>query len=128
VKPSKVLLISIFITALILVVIGGVTSIALANKTTGVETVNTLEIEQTYQQREAEYIQVIEQANQQLTEANAKLQALQNQLNHSQPAAQAPASAPTFVVSTEKAEEIARAAADPKSILEKKPDLVNFES
>ncbi len=69
-KPSKVLLISVFITALILVVIGGVTSIAMANKTVP-QANNTVDnpvdnTVQTYQQREAEYNKLIEQANQQL--------------------------------------------------------------
>jgi hypothetical protein len=130
-KPTKVFLISAFITALILVVIGGVTSIAMANKTAPQEPAPPVETVQTFQQREADYNKLIEQANQQLAESNAKLQAIQSQVNQAQAnQGDVPASANTNVmtVSAEKAEQIACKAADPKSLLEKKPELVSFEN
>jgi hypothetical protein len=127
-KTSKVLLLSVFITALILVVIGGVTSIAIAKKTTSP---SNEEIVQTYQKREEDYNQLIQQANQQLADANAKLQALQTQDNQNK--AENPSSTnsttvnSSTAVSVNKAEEIARKAADPISLLSKGPELVDFE-
>lgn len=125
-KPSKVLLVSVFITAIILVIIGGVTSIAMANKPSKSDTATT-EAVQAYQQREAEYNQLIQQANQQLAEANAKLQAIQSQAAQNPAAAQPSTGTLNVAISIDKAEQIARQAADPSSLMQKKPDLVSFE-
>jgi uncharacterized membrane protein YkoI len=132
-KPSKVLLLSVFISAIILVIIGAITSNVMADKISKAETpTGTSETIQTYQQREAEYNQLIQQANQQLADANAKLQALQNQAVQNQPVTQPSAAnnevAVSMAVSVDKAEQIARQAADAKSLLVKKPELVSFES
>lgn len=122
-KLSKEILVSVFITAMILAVIGGVTTIVLANsnnnKPADAQTV------QTYQQREADYNQLIQQANQQLQEANSKLEALQAQSAPIQQ--QAAPAALAAAISAEKAEQLARQVVDPGQLLQKQAELVSFE-
>ena len=93
-KPSKVLLISVFITAAILVVVGVVTATLMVNdkaSETQVKYEQLLQqasqtqadydqlVEQS-NQREAQYQQLIQEANQKLEKANNDLLAMQTQL------------------------------------------------
>ncbi len=136
-KPSKILLASVFLTAIIIVVIGAVTRIVLAsNASTSTSASVSAETIQAYQQREAEYNQLIQQANQQLAEANARLQAAQSQPPQSRQAVSSAAGAASstassvpanVAVSAEKAGQIARQAADPGQLSVKPPELVNFQ-
>ncbi len=129
-KLSKVVLLSVFITAVILVVIGGVTATAFANsrasKNTSSAPANPDATVQAYQEREAQYDQLIWQANQQLDKANTQIQALQDQVNRLN---QAPTSQPAAAasVSVSQAAEIARQAAGPDQLAQKDPDLVQFQ-
>ena len=87
---SKVMLASIFVTTIILGVVGGVVS----NSISSAKAVEPVSPESTataaaYQQREEAYNQLIAQANQQLEKANSQLQAMQSevtQLKQQQPA------------------------------------------
>ncbi len=119
-KPSTVMLASVFITALILVVIGGVTSNVLASKSA--DPVVPQQTVQAYQQREADYNQLIQQANQQLDTANAELAALQGQSTQADPQPTAGAA-----LSADQASQIARQAAGPGQAILKQPDLVDFQ-
>ncbi len=131
-KPSKILLASVFLTAIIIVVIGAVTRIVLASsisKNAGV----SAETVQVYQQREAGYNQLIQQANQQIEEANARLQAAGAAAGATASSASASGAASgsnvpiNTAVSADKAGQIARQAADPGQLLMKPPELVNFQ-
>lgn len=119
-KTSTVMLASVFITAIILVVIGGVTSNVLANK--GADPAVPQATVQAYQQREADYNQLIQQANQQLDQANAELAAMQSRSaqGNSQPASGA-------AISADQAGQIAQQAAGPGQVFLKQPDLVDFQ-
>jgi uncharacterized membrane protein YkoI len=123
-KSSKILVLSVFLTAAILVVIGGVTSNVFANKT--VAPTAAPQLVQAYQQREANYQQLLQQANEQLTKANTELQNLQNQVNQQKPAVVQPA-APAANISPDKAAEIGRQTAGPGEEPQKTPDLVDFQ-
>jgi len=122
-KQSKVLLVSVFITVVILVVAAGVTTTIMANNAAI--------------QREAAYNQLIQQANDQLAQANAQLQAMQNQLAQVQPAqpiSQPITSLPTasepvaeYAISTDQADQIALKTVEPGSKQLKEPELVDFE-
>lgn len=129
-KPSKVFLASIFLTAVILVIIGAVTSVVLANKNAAANQVAGTQTLQAYQEREATYSQLIEQANQQLAKANEQLQAMRTtqpaQPVIDQQAAAAPAPAIT-AISAEKAGVIALQAAEIGQAQLKKPELVDFQ-
>jgi len=97
-KPSKLLLISVFITATILVIVGVVTSTLLVNnKASEIQVKYDQLLKQASQtqadydqlveqanQREAEYQQLIQDANQKLETANNNLLAMQNQLKQVQ--------------------------------------------
>ncbi len=126
-KSSRVMLLSAFITAVVLVMIGGVTTIVFANKNSKPDQV------QVYQQREVEYQKLITQANQQLEKANADLQSMQSQmqtLNQQTTTTSTATSAPAAIsvkVSTDEAAKLAQNAADPGQALQKQPDLVRFE-
>ncbi len=119
-KPSRILLASVFITAVILAMIFGFTRIALANRPTSTD--KTIEV---YQQREAQYQQLIQQANQQLEQANQKLQQFQGP--QPQPASAAAAGTANVAISVDKAEQIAGQAVDPTQTIQKKTELVNFQ-
>ncbi len=143
-KLSKVTMLSVFITALILIVIGGITATVLMNKNVSqpaaaqdsaalaaaAQPVSQMDPAQAvllYQQREAEYQQMLQQANQQIEKANTDLQAMQKhitQLQGQQGAAQTDAST---AISADQANEIAHRAVDPGKVALKKPDLVNFQ-
>ncbi len=114
-KISKALLVSAFVTAIVLVIAGSVVSNVIARRDMTA--------------REAEYKQIIEQANQQIEQANAELTSMQAQLSQAQPTAQivpAAASVPA-AVSAEKAAEIARKAVSPEQSMTKAPELVDFQ-
>jgi len=132
-RQSKVLLVSIFITVVILVIAAGVTTTVMANNAAA--------------QREAAYQQLIQQANDQLTQANAQLQEMQIKLAQVQQAqqvtqpisSQAAASqavasqvttdqpAAEYAVSTDQANQIAVKAVELGSKQLKTPELVDFE-
>jgi len=131
-KPTKIFMASAFITAVILIVIGAVTSTVMANQAASqavVETVPSLEELQAYQEREAAYKQLIEQANQQLEQANVELQAMQQQINQLQPqiTADQPPAAQEISISTQQAREIAGKTAEIGLKPLKDPELVSFE-
>jgi uncharacterized membrane protein YkoI len=119
---------SVFITAVILVVIGGLTSNVFANKTAAPPAVSP-EVIQAYQDREEHYNQLVQQANQQLEKANEELQTLQAQVTQLKQQQQQTAAQPavTAAVSAVQADQIAQQAADPGEKLLKNADLVSFE-
>lgn len=129
-KTSRVLLASIFLTAVILAVVSGFASSVMAQKqaeaasAANAEAVPTeaapAEVLAVYQEREAAYQQTIEQANQQLTALQSRLAQLEN------PQAQA-AAAPAAQVSAEQALKAAREAAGIAMKESKAPELVSFE-
>ena len=94
-KPSKILLISVFITATILVVVGVVTTTLMLNdKASETQLKYDQLLQQASQtkadydqlvdqanQREAQYQQLVQEANQKLEKANNDLLAMQSQLN-----------------------------------------------
>lgn len=115
-KLNKVVLVSVFITAVLLVVVGAVTSVTAANRMAA--------------QREDTYRQLIQQANDQIDQANAQLEALQGQspvqaAGRTQPTSAQPAL--QVSVSTAQAEQIAAKVADPAQSLQKSPELVAYE-
>jgi len=133
-KPTKLVLLSVFITAVIIAIIGGVTNKVLANRTTS-PTVSAEQIKE-FQQREAKYQQLIQQANDQLSKANAQLEALQTQVAQTQVAqtqavqtqtqpTQAPASDTS--ISADKAGQIASQAAGLGETPQNAPSLVSFQ-
>lgn len=122
---SKVMAASIFITTILLGIIGGVVS----NSVQGSKKAETVspEIVATYQQREAAYNQLIEQANQKLDKANAELQAMQTQIDqvNQQPALVKATASST--ITPEKASEIAQKVVESGQTVLKTPELVSFE-
>lgn len=133
-KPSKAFLASAFITAVILIIIGAVTSVAFANKGTDTAALHDYQAREVeYQQREEQYKQLIQQANQQLEKANAELQALQaaqgGLAQSGQPASNAAAAQAGAIaaISPEKAGQIAVGAVDPAETPLKTPELVSYE-
>jgi uncharacterized membrane protein YkoI len=132
-RSSKLLLASIFITAVILVVIGGLTNIVVANNqasnqaSNSTPSVDQQATVQAYQQRELAYQQLIQQANQQIEKANAQLKAVQEQ--NSQPPTPQPTAQPVAqnTIPVDQAAQIADKAAEPGQTELKKPELVSFE-
>jgi hypothetical protein len=127
-KPTKVMMISAFITTVILVAIVGVTFVVLAN--------------QRATARVAAYEELIKQANVELETANSNLLAMQAQLQStaatavvdttvSQPAAvvQVAQAAPevSYAVSSEQADQLAAKVAELGQKQLKNSDLVDFE-
>lgn len=117
-KRSRLLLLSVFISVVIIVIIGGTASIVMAGRPAAQDETEV------YRQREEEYRKLIEQANQQLEKANADLQALQSQAAP----AQAPVSAQAGAMLTpSQAVEIAGQAAGEGQTPLKEPELVSYE-
>lgn len=112
-KTSKTLLLSVFITAVILVVAGSVVSARLSNNQAAA--------------REEQYRQLIEQANQQITQANQDIVSLQEKLSQTQPQPGGSPAEPQAAVSAEQAAEVARAQAEAGQDMQKAPELVSFE-
>jgi uncharacterized protein YpmB len=152
-KPNKILYISMFITATILVVVGVVTTSLLVNdkagetqvkyeqllnQTTKTQVDYDLLVEQS-NQRETQYQQRIQDANQKIEQANFELRTLQNQLakleqqQSQQPAvvptetAQGPVDSSAPTISVEQAAQIAQQVADANQQLTKQPELVSFQ-
>jgi uncharacterized membrane protein YkoI len=123
-KPTKLVLISIFISAVVLVVIGGVTSNVLASRAT--TAAPSQDQVKAYQDREAAYVQLIQQANDQLAKANAQLQSLQTQVVQLQAQPTTPTT-PDPYVTAEKASQIASNAAGPGEQPQQSPALVEFQ-
>jgi hypothetical protein len=154
-KPSKILLISVFITATILMVVGVVTTTLLVNDKAS-ET--QIKYEQLLQQasqtkadydqlvdqsnqREAQYQQLVQEANQKLEKANNDLLAMQSQLKQVQQAqpgqplvqkadtvaANTVTSPAVTTISPEAAGQLAQQVADAGQKLLKQPELVDFQ-
>ena len=127
-KQSKVLMVSVFITVVILVMAAGVTTTVMVNNAAA--------------QREVAYQQLIQQANDQLTQANAQLQEMQNKLAQAQPtqaitqpiSSQSNAGQPAtsdstadYAVSGDQANQIAIKTVELGAKQLTAPDLVEFE-
>ncbi len=154
-KPSKILLISVFITATILVVVGVVTTTLMVNDKAS-ETQARYEqlLQQASQtqadydqlveqanQREVQYQQLVQEANQKLEKANNDLLAMQDQLQQvqqsqsGQPQVQKADTVATITVanpavtaiSPEVAGQLAQNVADAGQKLIKPPELVDFQ-
>jgi uncharacterized membrane protein YkoI len=123
-KITKVFLASIFLTAAILAVIGGLATNAFASKSAAPQV--TQEDVQALQEREAAYNQLIEQANQQIEKANQDLQSMQSQLTQAQQKTSQP-TALSVGLSESEVQDIAAQAAAPGMVALKKPELVDFE-
>lgn len=119
-KISRALLVSAFVTAIVLVIAGSVISSVAARRETAAR-------EAQYQQMMDQASQQIEQANQQIEKANAELTRMQSQTGQTQPGAQTFPAAAGAAVSVEKAAEIARKAASPEQSMTKAPELVDFQ-
>ena len=154
-KPSKILLISVFITATVLVVVGVVTTTLMLNdKASETQLKYDQLLQQASQtkadydqlvdqanQREAQYQQLVQEANQKLEKANNDLLAMQSQLNKVQqqvvqPQAQkadtvvtnntaSPSGATT--IAPDVAGQLAQQVADAGQKLLKQPELVDFQ-
>jgi uncharacterized membrane protein YkoI len=133
-KLSKVMLASIFLTAAILAVIGLLTTNVFASRSPAAGQASPEQVK-VYQEREAQYAQLIDQANQQLAKANENLQTMQVQLEQakkSQPEAAAAQpvhdnAAASVAVSVDKAATIAAEVATAGEKVTKNPELVSFE-
>jgi hypothetical protein len=123
-KPTKLVLLSIFISAVVLVVIGGVTSNVLAGKANPASP--SQDQIKAFQDREASYQQLIQQANDQLAKANAQLQNLQTQVDQLQAQPATPAAADPNVTA-EKAMQIASAKVGQGEQPQQTPALVEFQ-
>lgn len=124
--PSKQILTSIFITAAILVIVGGVTGRVLASKNPSPAPAAVATPSSPPPQ--TEYMQLLQQANDQLTKANTEITALQDQLNQAQ--AEKVAAAVPFSqseISSDQALQLAQAAADPGDQAQNQPGLVDFQ-
>jgi hypothetical protein len=154
-KPSKILLISVFITATILVVVGVVTTTLMVNdKASETQIKYDQLLQQASQtqadydqlvdqanQREAQYQQLVQEANQKLEKANNDLLAMQSQLKQvqqqqsGQPQVQkadtiatSPVANPSVTaISPEAAGQLAQQVADAGQKLLKQPELVDFQ-
>ena len=122
---SKVMLASIFITTIVLGIIGGVVSTSM-QAAKPAEAVNS-ELVATYQQREAAYNQLIEQANQKLDQANAQLQAMQTQVEVATQQPTAVSVSVSTAITPEKASQIAQGTVEVGQTVQKTPELVSFE-
>jgi len=111
------ILVSLFITIFLLVTAGGV-----IRATTAPKPASTTELEQAYQQREAEYAKLLTEANQRLEQANKQIEVLSAQ--NSQPTATAQ---PAPALDPQKALQIASEAAGQSAVAQGQPQLVNFE-
>lgn len=132
-KISKSLLASIFLTAVILAVVSGFASAAMAQRKVedqaasmgepgaGAAIVDPAQDVAVYQEREAAYRQTIEQANQQLLALQDRVAQLEGQ--------PAGASSPALAaaVTPEQALQAAREAAGPGMSESRAPELVSFE-
>lgn len=132
-KQRAALILSAGITSFMLVIGGGTAALltntttadATTNEATAFQTVSTATLTDaglTAAQREAQYIQLINQANAQISQANAEIAQLQAQLQQ----AQAPATTPTYAVSVEQAKSIALNIV-PGATVVRVPDLVNYQ-
>jgi hypothetical protein len=153
-KPSKILLISVFITATILVVVGVVTTTLMVNdKASETQMKYDQLLQQAIQtradydmlvnqanQRETQYQQLVQEANQKLEKANQDLLAMQSQLKQvqQQPVQQQVQKADTVAttpttsssvaaISPEAAGQLAQQVADAGQKLQKLPELVDFQ-
>jgi predicted RND superfamily exporter protein len=154
-KPSKILLISVFITATILIVVGVVATTLMVNdKSSETQTKYDQLLQQASQtqadydqlvkqanQREAQYQQLVQEANQKLEKANNDLLAMQSQLNQVQQAqsvqpqvqkaetvaATTEASPAVTSISPEIAGQLAQQVAEAGQKLIKAPELVDFQ-
>jgi predicted house-cleaning NTP pyrophosphatase (Maf/HAM1 superfamily) len=125
-KISKLMLLSIFLTAAVVAVVGGVVTRAIANKASSATASADPTLVAAYQQREAEYNQTIQQANQQLEKANIQIQQMQQQLTQPKPQ-EASSAAAAVKVSADQAILIADAVAVAGEQVLKKPELVKYE-
>jgi hypothetical protein len=155
-KPSKILLMSVFITATILVVVGVVTTTLMINdKASDTQLKYDQLLQQASQtqadynqlvdqanQREAQYQQLVQEANQKLEKANNDLLAMQSQLKQVQQqqpvqpqvqkadtvaATTTDSPAVTTAISPEVAGQLAQQVADAGQKLIKAPELVDFQ-
>lgn len=132
-KVSKLLLLSVFITAAVLAIVGGVITQVMAANQAAVQasqpsspTVDPVQATlAAYQQREAVYAQTIEQANQQLEKANSQIKAMQQAapVKSNDPAP----TAAGVALSADKAGQIAQEAAEAGQKLLKQAELVKYE-
>jgi hypothetical protein len=124
-KSSRVFLISVFITTVILVAVGGVSTMVMANKNASPAADKAI---QAYQQREAEYNQLIDQANQQLAKANSELAALQSgAVAQADSQAAVQPAVDNNLITAAKALETAQKVVDVGSEVTKKPELVDYQ-
>ena len=132
-KQRMIVLVSIFISAAVLIMIGAVSTNVFAQKNTP-QSPSATELAQAYQTREASYDKLITEANQKLEQANSNLQIMQNQITALQSqiqannptAAIAPQSVSTAISAkdaVQKAEKVSEDIIPPA----KTPELVNFQ-
>ena len=121
-KKNRSLIISIFITAFLIVIAGGVVTTVLANaQSPATPKISAAEAVKTYQAREAEYQSLLTKANQELDQANQQITQLVNSINSSQDVQN---STDTYPVTAEMAKAIAYQAAGDYPLNE--PELVDY--
>lgn len=131
-KQKTVLIVSIALTAFILVTLGAVVNSALGNAQAAPDPVNSIEdlppeIQQTLQDREDAYNQLIQDANAQLQQVISENQTLQAQLeNQANTTFEAAVEEPT-TISADDAKQIALDNVVSAAVLDGEPELVDFE-
>ena len=132
-KPSKILLISVFISVTILVVVGVVTTTLLVNDKASETQVKYEQLLKQASQTQADYDQLVGQANQReaqyqqlIQEANQRLETANNSLLAASTVSTASTS-PSAAISPEVAGQLAQQVADTGQKLLKQPDLVDFQ-
>ena len=132
-RQRMIIFISIFISAVVLIVIGGVSTNVFAQKNAS-QTASATDVVQAYQTREAAYEQLVTEANQKLELANNNLQTMQNQITALQSQIQAnnPSTGSTMqpvstAISATDAAQIAETVSGDMIPPDKTPELVNFQ-
>jgi hypothetical protein len=132
-KQKTVLIVSIALTAFILVTLGAVVNSAFGRATSEPAAVNSLEdlppeIQQTLQEREDAYNQLIEEANTQLQQVVSENQTLQAQLdNQADTTFEASTVEQQTTLSADEAQQIALDNVASSGVLDGDPELVDFE-
>jgi uncharacterized membrane protein YkoI len=131
-KQKTVLIVSIALTAFILVTLGAVVSSAFGNGLTVPASPDTIEdlpvdLQQTLQEREAAYNQLIEEANAQLQQVVSENQTLQAQLAQQADTTNESSAAVAPAISADAALQIALDTVVSSAVLSAEPELVDFE-
>jgi uncharacterized membrane protein YkoI len=131
-KQKTILIVSIALTAFVLVTLGAVVNSALGKAAAEPAPVNSIEdlppeIQQTLQEREDAYNQLIEDANTQLQQVMSQNQTLQAQIDNQADTTFEASVQDQNVISTDEALQIALDTVISSAVLDGEPELVDFE-